>query len=344
MGFSFGFFDAKNLDRVYTAKNFTEYLSTLICNGVQDTVGEQLAVTRKSSTEIAIGTGKAWLNGHYFLNDTEYILDVSRYADASSEKYISICICCDENEVVRDCHLEIIEGVPAERPVISYPENSANKTYMTLAAVLLKPEEILAEDAVLDCRDDSIHCGYMKCILGKCGVLEMLGRITALEENFKKLESNLLSIQRVLGMVKYTYPDVDKDGVLTTGDGEYLLEFIAEYTMGMYKEYGDYKSSWKAYAEKNSLDSELFPDATGDGEITDEDVALINEFIASVMHGIYTNDADGFQKCAESHYNAISTIYVKGINIKTLQSLTPEAYESLPEKDPETIYCIQDAQ
>ena len=35
--------------------------------------------------------------------------------------------------------------------------------------------------------------------------------------------------------------------------------------------------------------------------------------------------------------------YVKGINITTLRSLTSEAYGALPEKDPETIYCIQDA-
>ena len=271
-------------------------------------------------------------------------MDVSRYADASSEKYISICICCDESEAMRDCHLEIIEGIPAERPVISYPENSPNKTYLTLAAVLLQPEEILAEDAVKDCRDDSVHCGYMKCMLGKCSVLEMLGRITALEENFKKLENNLLSIQRVLGMVKYTFPDVDKDGIVTTDDANHLLKFIFEYFTGKYSTYGDYKSSWKAFAEENELDSEVFPDATGDGEITNDDVSLIEQFILSVMQGIYTNDADGFQKFAESYYNAISTIYVKGINIKTLQALTPESYGSLPEKDPETMYCIQNAQ
>ena len=29
MAFSFGFFDSKNLDRVYTAENFTEYLSSI---------------------------------------------------------------------------------------------------------------------------------------------------------------------------------------------------------------------------------------------------------------------------------------------------------------------------
>ena len=36
--------------------------------------------------------------------------------------------------------------------------------------------------------------------------------------------------------------------------------------------------------------------------------------------------------------------FVKGINITILQALTSAAYEALPEKNGETIYCIQDAQ
>lgn len=34
MAFSYGFFNTKNLDRVYTAEDFTTYLSSLICNGI----------------------------------------------------------------------------------------------------------------------------------------------------------------------------------------------------------------------------------------------------------------------------------------------------------------------
>ena len=40
MAFSYGFFNAKNLDRVYTAEDFTSYLSSLICNGILDTYGD----------------------------------------------------------------------------------------------------------------------------------------------------------------------------------------------------------------------------------------------------------------------------------------------------------------
>lgn len=40
MAFSYGFFNAKNLDRTYTAENFCDYLGSIICNGIQDNYGE----------------------------------------------------------------------------------------------------------------------------------------------------------------------------------------------------------------------------------------------------------------------------------------------------------------
>lgn len=39
MAFSYGFFNAKNLDRTYTAENFCDYLGSIICNGIQDNYG-----------------------------------------------------------------------------------------------------------------------------------------------------------------------------------------------------------------------------------------------------------------------------------------------------------------
>ena len=47
MSFSYGFFNAQNLDRVYTAEDFTAYLSSLICNGILDTYRQCFAPTIK---------------------------------------------------------------------------------------------------------------------------------------------------------------------------------------------------------------------------------------------------------------------------------------------------------
>ena len=49
MAFSCGFFNSKGLDRTYTAENFTEYLSSIICNGILDTYGQNFKLTAASS-------------------------------------------------------------------------------------------------------------------------------------------------------------------------------------------------------------------------------------------------------------------------------------------------------
>ena len=90
MAFTYGFFNAKNLDRVYTAEHFTSYLSSIICDGIQDTYGECFSITPAGGFQLRIGSGKAWIQGHYFQNDNGYILDLSQYADSSLPRYVTV--------------------------------------------------------------------------------------------------------------------------------------------------------------------------------------------------------------------------------------------------------------
>lgn len=118
MSFSFGFFNAKNMDRTYTAEDFTGYLSSIICNGVFDTYGDCFSVTAGSGTKVIIGTGKVWIDGHYFINDTAYTLDLTKYVDESLSRYVTIGISCDVSENVRACKLEVKSGTAATTPAI----------------------------------------------------------------------------------------------------------------------------------------------------------------------------------------------------------------------------------
>ena len=80
MSFSYGFFNAQNLDRVYTAEDFTAYLSSLICNGILDTYRQCFAPTVKNLS-VTFGTGKAW-NDHsrsrLLHNDSEIHLHMKK--------------------------------------------------------------------------------------------------------------------------------------------------------------------------------------------------------------------------------------------------------------------------
>ena len=192
--FKYGFFNAKNLDRVYTAEDFSDYLSNLICNGVLDTYGDNLSVTSGTGLNVVIGTGKAWINGHYFLNDSAYTLNLSQYADVSLSRYVLIGISCDVSDSVRECKIEIKQGTAASSPTVPTFENTDSKTYLTLAAVLLKAGTKTVS-SIKDYRSDEKKCGYVKCILGKCKVSEMLTRIDSYNNTVSTLNSKINALQ-----------------------------------------------------------------------------------------------------------------------------------------------------
>ena len=158
MSTSYGFFDAVNLDRVYTAENFTEYLSSMICDGIQDTVGECFAVTYQEHTGFSVGTGKAWLGGHYFMNHSSYYLNLKAYQNSAMDRYVTIAIRCDLTE--RKCDIAMIPGTPADVPEPEFPENSDTQTFLTLATVLLPAGSEADQSCITDYRSDP-SCMYI---------------------------------------------------------------------------------------------------------------------------------------------------------------------------------------
>ena len=140
MAFSCGFFNSKGLDRTYTAENFTEYLSSIICNGILDTYGQNFKLTAASSgLKVILGTGKAWINGHYFVNDSRYTIDLSEYMDESLPRYVGIAIYLDTTESVRSVTLKLFPGTPAESPSLPSIPQDSDHVRLLMYAVRLNP-------------------------------------------------------------------------------------------------------------------------------------------------------------------------------------------------------------
>ena len=189
MSFSYGFFNAQNLDRVYTAEDFTAYLSSLICNGILDTYRQCFAPTVKNLS-VTFGTGKAWIDGHYFISDTLHTIDLSSYVDESLNRYVAIGIYCDRS--TRTCGIRILAGTAATSPTIPTFTNNNVTTYLTLAVVRLRAGTTSILDSDLtDCRADESKCGYCKCILGKCRVTEMLSKMAENQASLEELQKRL---------------------------------------------------------------------------------------------------------------------------------------------------------
>ncbi|MBR5512960.1 MAG: leucine-rich repeat domain-containing protein [Ruminococcus sp.] len=228
MSFSYGFFNAKNMDRTYTADDFTNYLSSIICNGVFDTYGDCFSVTAGNGTSVVIGTGKAWIDGHYFINDTAYTLDLSKYADESLSRYVTIGISCDVSENVRACKLEVKSGTAATTPTIPVFENTASKKYITLAAVFLKGgTKNIINDNIFDMREDEKKCGYVKCVLGKCRVSEILMALAVYRSTVADLTKQVQDLSSHVASLTTRLDDFTADvtAVGSIGDSAYYIMY-----------------------------------------------------------------------------------------------------------------------
>lgn len=208
MAFHSGFFNSKNLDRTYTAEDFTSYLSSIICNGILDTYGQNFKLTAASSgLKVNLGTGKAWIDGHYFINDARYSIDLSSYQDESLPRFVAISILLDVGESVRSVSLEIIPGTPAESPTLPSLPHDENKTRLLMYAVRLNPSATsLTENDWFDYREDKNVCGYCRCILGKCRVTEMLAQLAQIEADISEYNE---TVQALTTQVETLQTEVD---------------------------------------------------------------------------------------------------------------------------------------
>ena len=221
MGFSFGFFNAKNMDRTYTAEDFTSYLSSIICNGVFDTYGDSFSMTVGSGTQVVIGTGKAWIDGHYFINDTPYTLDLTKYVDESLSRYVTIGISCDVSESVRACKLEVKSGTAATSPSIPVFENTESKKFLTIASVYLKGgAKTISSSNIRDMRADEKKCGYVKCVLGKCRVSEMLVATELMTNKMNEMVGKIDALQSAVDTLQLKVDDLTGDIVATGSLGK----------------------------------------------------------------------------------------------------------------------------
>lgn len=185
----YGFFNCADgtEDRVYTAENFTGYLSAIICDGILDTWGDCFSLSY-SDTSLTIGTGYAWIGGHYAILAQPQIIDVSAYADTGLSRMIAVGISCDTASSVRACSFEVAAGLAgsSDKPAFT---GTDTKKYLTLCYIKLAAGGAI--DSLQDVRNDETLCGYCKCILGKCGVTVLQEQMAALESRMDALEKKM---------------------------------------------------------------------------------------------------------------------------------------------------------
>lgn len=156
-----GFFNALQVegvyDRKYNADDYCNNLAVVISNGVLRTANDDLKVTAAGMVA-TVATGRAWINGHYYMSDTPYVF-AAVTAPIGGSRYDRVMLRLNTNLAARSISLIYVEGEASNNPVKPAPTRSENIYDLVLADIYV--EANATSVSVTDTRSDKNICGWV---------------------------------------------------------------------------------------------------------------------------------------------------------------------------------------
>lgn len=114
MSLTYGFYNSHNKDRRYNALQMSSIFDGIITDGIFEKVGEKLMVSKGSGMTVNVGSGRAWFNHTWTLNDGSLLLTVSE-AEVVLNRIDTVVV--DVNKLTRINDIIIVKGTPATDPI-----------------------------------------------------------------------------------------------------------------------------------------------------------------------------------------------------------------------------------
>lgn len=156
-----GFFNALftngQYDRTYNANDYCDNLAVVISNGVLRGIDDDLKVTA-SGMVVTVGVGRAWINGHYYVNDTPHSF-AAISAPIGGARYDRVFLRLNKNLAVRSVSLVYQQGTAADSPTKPAPVRDGNIYDIVLADIYVGTNATSV--TVTDTRADVDLCGWV---------------------------------------------------------------------------------------------------------------------------------------------------------------------------------------
>jgi len=134
MAVTYGFYDSLTGDRKYNALQMSRIFEGIITDGVLQSVGIGMAVTANSGMTVNVGSGRAWFNNTWTLNDTTLILTVDA-AEVALNRIDRVIVEVNSDLGVRANAIKMLKGTPASSPVAPTLANSSTLHQYALADI-----------------------------------------------------------------------------------------------------------------------------------------------------------------------------------------------------------------
>lgn len=164
MAITSGFFDSLNGDRRYNAEQMSNYFDGLISNGIYESIGQRLVVTRGTGMTVNVGTGRAIINCHWLKNDAQVTLELDP-SDVQYSRIDAIVLRLDKTESGRAIDITVKTGTPSLNPITPSLTRTQDVYELMLASVTIEKNATTIEQKNISDRRSSSLCGWVTGII-----------------------------------------------------------------------------------------------------------------------------------------------------------------------------------
>lgn len=185
-----GFFNSINGDRRYKAEFFAQYFNSFIKNGVFPDPSTGFQVIANGGMSVSLRAGKAWINGYFALNDSNYILHLD-IADGVLKRIDRIVL--QLNYLSREITPVVKKGAYSSTPVAPALKRDVDAYEIALADVYIGNGVIsLSQANITDQRLNDELCGVVTGILGHIDTTDLFAQYeVAFTEWFANVQDTL---------------------------------------------------------------------------------------------------------------------------------------------------------
>lgn len=191
MAITYGFYNSKDGDRKYYARQVSKIVDSLVKDGVFMHIGNHLNVVQGTGMQVLVEPGFAWFNHTWTENDADYPITIEE-SDLLQPRIDAIVLEVDESLAVRANAIKVIKGAPASKPQKPVLTNIAEVHQYPLAYVSVAVGASQITNANIENRIGMKDCPFVTGILETINIDTLIQEWEAqFDEWFKTLEDTL---------------------------------------------------------------------------------------------------------------------------------------------------------
>lgn len=219
MAFTCGFFNSENGDRKYNAEQMSAIFDGIIADGVFTTIGDHMAVSAGTGMQVLVGTGKAWFDHTWNVNDAAYPLAIAA-SDVTLSRIDAIVLETNHSDSVRLNKLRVVQGTVASSPVKPTLTNSEKVHQHPLAWVTVAPGVTQIAASAIENAIGTSACPFVTGVIETTTIDDLFNQWNGeFDEWFENLKAQL-SDNVVANLQRQIDQKVAKADVATTADIE----------------------------------------------------------------------------------------------------------------------------